>query len=286
MSRKRKGFDLERYRILATAKPDEQTDLKHQALLGYRTRTVEAGPMLYVSAYPVARERPGEEARQRLRGVTREAQQRVNRKRSMLRVEQLIHANFQAGDLFETLTYDDDELPATVDEVRRDIRRYMARLRRAAKRAGTVLKYLYVIELSERSDTDPNARQNWHVHLVVSGVSRETVEDAWPHGYANSRRLQDSKERFTGIAKYMLKRRASWRTWERSRNLAEPVERVTDRAISRRRVALVARDVRVAGKEIFEKIYPGYSLIEDADVRVSDFVPGAYIYARMRRRNE
>lgn len=285
MSRRRKGFDLERYAILATEEPDAQTDLRHEALLGYRTRTVEAGPMLYVSAYPIARERPDEETRRKLRGVTREAQQRVNRKRSMLRVEQLIHANFGAGDLFETLTYnDEEEMPATVEEVRHDLKKYLARLRYRARKAGRELKYLYVIELSERSDADPNARQNWHIHLVLSGVSRETAEDCWPHGYGNSRRLQDSKERFTGIAKYMLKRRASWRTWERSRNLKEPVERVTDRAISRRRVALVARDVRANGREIFERIYPGWSLIEDVDVRVSDFVPGAYIYARMRRR--
>lgn len=284
MSRKRKGFDLEPYRILATAEPGAETDLHHDGVLRYRTRTVEAGPMLYVSAHPVALRAPGEEARRRLQGVTREAQQRVNRKRSMLRVEQLIHANFTEGDTFATLTYRDEEEPATLDEVRRDLRNCLAKLRRRAKRLGTELKYLYVIELSERSDTDPRARENWHVHLVISGVSRDTVEDCWPHGYGNTRRLQDSQERFTGIAKYMLKRRASWRTWERSRNLTEPTERVTDRALSRRRVALVARDVRAAGKEIFERIYPGYQLIEDVDVRVSDFVPGAYIYARMRRR--
>lgn len=284
MSRKKRAFDLAAYEILATAKPDEQTDLRHGGVLAYRTRTVEAGPMLYISAHPVALYRPTDEARARLRGVTREAQQRVNRKRSMLKLEQYLHANFSERDLFITLTYGEGEGPVGADEVRADIRRYMARLRRAARKAGRELKYIYVIELSERSDTDPNARQNWHIHLVLSGVGRETAEDLWPHGYANSRRLQDSKERFTGIAKYMLKRRASWRAWEKSRNLAPPVERVTDRRLSRRRVALIARDVRVAGREIFERLYPGWELLEDADVRVSDFVPGAYIYARMRRR--
>lgn len=282
--RKNRGHDLAAYVLLATTEPDEHTDLRHKGVLGYRTRTVEAGPMLYISAHPVALYRASEEARARLRGVTKEALQRANRQRSMLRMEQYLHANFDQGDLFITLTYRDDELPATVDEVRADIRRYMARLRRATKKAGTVLKYIYVIELSDRRDEDPNARQNWHVHMVLSGICRETAEDAWPHGYANSRRLRDSDERFTGIAKYMLKRRSSWRTWEHSRNLTPPVERVADRQLSRRRVALLARDVRANAREIFERIYPGYRLIDDADVRVSDFVPGAYIYARMRRR--
>ena len=36
--REMKGVDLERYSILAVAKPDERTDLRHGELLCYRTR--------------------------------------------------------------------------------------------------------------------------------------------------------------------------------------------------------------------------------------------------------
>ena len=72
------------------------------------------------------------------------------------------------------------------------------------------------------------------------------------------------------------------RRWEHSRNLKKPDERVSDRKIPRRRAALVARDVQANGREIFEKLYPGYRL-EEARVRYSDFAAGAYIYARMRR---
>ena len=279
-----KGIDLERYSILAVAKPDERTDLRHGELLCYRTRRVIAGPMMYLYVYPVARRALGKRSREKLGRATREAQERVNRRRNMDRLEQYMHANFDTNDLFLTMTYDDDSMPADLSEVRRDVKNYLARLRYRAKRAGRELKYIYVIELSERRDEDPNSRERWHVHMVLSGADRDTAEDAWPYGYGNSRRLQDSKERFTGIAKYMLKRRASWRTWEKTRNLVRPVERITDRQPSRRRVAMIARDVRQAGKEIFEKLYPDWELIEDADVRVSDYVPGAYIYARMRRR--
>lgn len=280
-----RGTDLERYAILATAKPGEETDLRNKELLCYRTRTVEAGPMLYVSAHPVARYMASAaKAREKLGKATKESQQKINRTRATLRLEQYIHANFGTSDWFVTNTYEDGCHPETLEEVRTDVRKYIARMRRCAKRAGKELKYVYVIELSDRRDTDPDAEQRWHVHMVVSGVSRDDAEQLWPHGYANSRGLQDSKERFTGITKYMLKRRASWRTWEKSRNLTPPKERVTDRQPSRRRVGLIARDVRVAGKEIFEKLYPGYELIEDVDVRVSDYVPGAYIYAKLRKR--
>jgi hypothetical protein len=38
------------------------------------------------------------------------------------------------------------------------------------------------------------------------------------------------------------------------------------------------------GKDILEKLYPEYRLEEVPVVKYSDFVAGAYIYARMRRR--
>ena len=59
---------------------------------------------------------------------------------------------------------------------------------------------------------------------------------------------------------------------------------VSDRKVSRRRASMVARDVEWNGKEIFEAIYPGYRLMDPPAVRYSDYVAGAYIYARMRRR--
>ena len=49
------------------------------------------------------------------------------------------------------------------------------------------------------------------------------------------------------------------------------------------RAALIAADVQANAREILEAIYPGYRL-ENAEVKYSDFVAGAYIYARLRRR--
>ena len=72
------------------------------------------------------------------------------------------------------------------------------------------------------------------------------------------------------------------RRWARSKNLKEPEVRVSDRKVSRRRAAAIAADVQANAREILEKIYPGYRL-EQAEVKYSDFVAGAYIYARLRR---
>ena len=37
------------------------------------------------------------------------------------------------------------------------------------------------------------------------------------------------------------------------------------------------------GVEIFEALYPGYKCVEPPRVHFSDFVDGAYIFARLRR---
>ena len=46
----------------------------------------------------------------------------------------------------------------------------------------------------------------------------------------------------------------------------------------------IAADVRENGVEIFAKLYQEYRLTELPVVRMSDFVAGAYIYARMQKR--
>jgi hypothetical protein len=47
----------------------------------------------------------------------------------------------------------------------------------------------------------------------------------------------------------------------------------------------IASDVRMEGRAILEKLYPGYRIMELPRVSYSDFMPGAFIYARMRRRD-
>ena len=57
-----------------------------------------------------------------------------------------------------------------------------------------------------------------------------------------------------------------------------------DHKISRRRVEKLAAETQYAAKEIFERLNPGFWLVEQPEIKVSDYVPGAYIYARMRRK--
>ena len=70
-----------------------------------------------------------------------------------------------------------------------------------------------------------------------------------------------------------------------SRNLKIVQPRVSDRKVSRRRLARLASNLLADAREITEKLYPGYMLAEPPKVRFSDYVAGAYVYLRMRRRD-
>lgn len=279
---KKQGHDAGRYEELTV--PIGEAGLEQDEVWRYRTRVTDAGPMKYVEVFPVFRSsRTLRAAKQKL---TKEAQQRGNRRRAMLRVEQLIHENFDERDAFVTLTFRDEDAPVGDDEVRKAVRSWIGKLRRIARKRGEELRYLYVMELPDRPEGDMRKYREaagWHVHAVIGGVSREEAEDAWEKGMANSRRLQDSKERFAGLARYMLKRRDSARMWAKSRNLREPKVRTCDRRPGKVKVAKLCEDVRAFAAEIFEGLYPGYSLTEDPEVRTGELFQGAIIRARMRR---
>lgn len=63
-----------------------------------------------------------------------------------------------------------------------------------------------------------------------------------------------------------------------------PQSVVSDRKLSRRRVAKVAEDVMQNGRAIFEQLYPEYECTDEPTVYISDYCAGAYIYCRMKRR--
>jgi hypothetical protein len=134
---------------------------------------------------------------------------------------------------------------------------------------------------------------NLNKDLLVCGVILHDIEklnELWGHGYTRAEPVNMRFNGLKGFTKYISKR-INGRNGRKLRcghskgNLTEPEVRESDRRISRTRLAKIARDVMADGKEILEKLYPEYRLEEVPVVRYSDFVAGAYIYARMRRRS-
>ena len=300
--------DASKYEILYDLKEGEYSE---KMVGGIRTRTIRAGDSLEVESFPITRIEPAARAEWRKRG-TSAAQERLNLKNARKKVRRLMESNFTSVDYVLHLTFDygfvdrafcnlrqaRDEMealgyPMDDDSARRIIRNFILRLKRLIKRMGgdpKEFKYIYVIETTkEPRDEDPEPLPaRYHYHMVISSMGILRMEDInalWDFGYTKTQALDFRFNGLEGLSKYITKQKRFTRRFAHSRNLKEPEVRVSDRKISRRRAALMAADMQANGREILEKIYPGYAA-EEVEVKYSDFVAGAYIYARLRRRIE
>lgn len=297
--------DASRYEILYDL---PQGEYSAREVGGTSTRTIRAGDSLEVECFPIIHVNQDAKREAKRRASTK-AQENLNLKNVRKHIRRLMEKNFTSKDFVLHNTFDygfidraaanmRDELkaweesgfPMDDDDARRIMKNFIARIRRLIKRRGgdpAEFKYIYVIETTrEPRDEDFNALPaRYHYHMVISSLDILTIEDLhalWPYGYTKAEPLDFRFNGLEGLSKYITKQRKLMRRWARSKNLKEPDVRVSSRKISRRRAAQIAADVQANAREIFEKIYPGYTL-QEAEVKYSDFVAGAYIYARMRR---
>lgn len=310
-------IDSSRYAVLAAAYSSEEvkhgTQVNHADVGGYRTKTVRAGDFLYISCYPLISCNANRQQRRKLEDMHAESIKdvklrakytRYNNKRREKEFEQIVHASIQEGDLHICCTYegyDPDHLTANDfinrEQARRDIRNYLRRLRNLLKKHGCDLKdfrWICVTVTKESMKEAINHRPDrHHHHLLVHGVPEELRNEAeklWTKGYCNADRLRYNSKGIADMAAYVARQENSYngenageRSYTTSRNIIRPTVTTSDSRLSRRRAAMIAADVRINGHEIFERLFDGYRLTEDAKVIVSDFTAGAYIYARLRR---
>ena len=314
--RKGKLHDAERHAVLAAVYAKDNLMVTNENVGAYRTKTVKAGEFLYVSCYPLvpANIRRDQDAKLdqlergdelKKGGKLRAKWNKHNNMRRTWKFEQLVHTNFKAGDFHVCCTYELENYEGdrsqiterTREDAKKDIRNYLKRVKRLLKRHGCDLDAFRwivctVTKESVKEAVNPRPDRHHH-HLLMAGVPeqlRNDVEKLWELGFCNADRLQDSKSAgIAAMAGYIARQegsangeRAGEKSYSCSRNIIRPEEKVSDVKISRRRVSLIAADVQANGREIFEKVWPGYRMTEDAKVLVSDFVQGAYIYARLR----
>ena len=244
--------------------------------MGYRTRTIKAGPRLEVEIYPIfGRENSGR-LRAAKRNLTPEAVQRNNEERSRRKLVQLIDANFTEKDYHVTLTYAGN--PPSYEQARKDVKNFLRAVKRKREQRGLdELKYVYTIE-----DEQDGKRKRIHIHAIMNGgISREELEKIWGQGYANADNLQPDENGLEAIARYITKQQKNRRKWARSRNLKMPKVRTSDTKVSNARVRRLAVDFPNSAKEIMEKLYPNYTHTRTI-MRFSDVVDGAYIRCVMR----
>jgi hypothetical protein len=282
--------DLFNNRIMGDGSFLEEPSFIPVGKMGYRRRTTVSGPRIDAEVFPVfGRQQRGELRRQK-RQVTREAQRRANDERSRLHLIQLVEANFTEKDVAITLSY--AGTAPDPERVDKDVRNFIARVKRARERRGLdELKYIYAIGGDEMPAAGYSGKRP-HIHMIMNGgVGRDELEAIWQKGRANADRLQPRDEGLGGIAVYFTRQkqdrpeRPGVRKWRGSRNLKQPVRRSRDAQVHNSRVRRIAHDFRNEAKDVMEKLYPGY-VLQDCQVRYSDFVDGVYIRCVMRRKRE
>lgn len=183
------------------------------------------------------------------------------------------------------------ETPMTLNEYQsaatRTMQAYLRRVKRKREKLNLPeMKYFYTMEITE---SEKRGRR-YHFHLVTQGdMDRDELEKLWDKGIVNIRRVQKTEGGMSGIANYMTKQKQTQkkgaRRWNCSTNLKRPQATTNDHKMSRKRAEAIAIDAEQFGKAIFEKIFKGYRVIDEVNVRYSPYVSGAYISVRMEAMN-
>jgi hypothetical protein len=269
--------------------------------MAYRTTTTLAGDTLVAEIYPAWGRKKKTEAKRARHNLTPERIQKYNEQRARFRLELLLDTNFTADDLNMTLTYADAPREA---EARKDVKNYIARLKRERKKRGLPeMKYVYALE-----DERDGRKKQLHCHLVMSGgISRKDAEKIWrkgsaARGFANCDELQPDKEGLRKLAFYIYDQNRGKETtkgkhhYSCSKNLTEPKVRSSMSRVGNAKVRKMARDFNAVAPAIMEKVYPGFEFVRglkfqenesgtmsESCVRFSDYTDGVYIRVMMKR---
>lgn len=239
----------------------------------YRETKYYCGDFLDVDIYPVFKKQNTRSGKYK---PTTELQAKLNTNNSVKRLERLLHCNFTTTDYALHLTYADDKLPPDAETAQKDVQKFLRRIRRWYKLQGKELKYICVTEKGKRSE-------RVHHHLVLTGgVDRSELESYWRLGYANTKRLQFTKNGVAGLANYITKQPLLFKRWSASRNLIKPTVRKNDSKYSRKKACSLF-EFNMSNEQI-EKLYPGYFVAEVVPV-LNAVNGGYYIQMRLYKKN-
>ena len=253
----------------------------------YREVKTVCGDYLDIDIYPVIQVKGQSTKRGKRFRPTSEVMARYNRRKSELRLEELVLTNFARNGLFFNPTWEDKYLPADEDEAKRFVVNFLRRLKYyRRKNSLPELKYIYKIERGKRS-----GRLHAHMILNCCDMPVGALDDLWGKGYCYSSRVRCDSGGCLGLSKYFCKgtekkedgdqsSNAGY-SWVPSRNLEKPKKTSRDGRISKRQAVDICTGA-VVHKTVFEKLYPGYELSLSRCL-YNEVNGGYYIAARMRR---
>lgn len=262
----------------------------------YALKEIRAGEQLELEIYPQFTRKEDIPIEGQIKRDNSRAQKNLNDKNAKKYVERLINQNFNDGDIWITLTYDDAHLPpdGDIDTAIKNMQKYISRINYQRRKRGLPnAKYIYVTEY------DPAAEIRWHNHMVMDGaLDMDTVESCWKQSSRNEvRKLRKDENGLSGLANYIVKEKdriKSERRWNSSKGLKKPDIRVVHSKQQKKGqgnykkigtyVDGMVKNQGAIG-EIVSGWYPDHDFA-NAEVYYNGFNGMFYIHARMRRKKD
>lgn len=164
-------------------------------------KQVKAGRMVYAVVYTTPTIGDSPRIRQQKQRASCEAREKLNARTSFQKLERLLAANFDTGDLWVTLTYADEKLPHSRDRGMQRVQRFVSNLRKERGNRGEDLRYIYVTE-----GDYPGGRIHHHMVTNSTGADLEEIRRLWNHGDVEIERLTfDAANTYESLAVYLTK---------------------------------------------------------------------------------
>lgn len=188
----------------------------------YREKVVIAGKTIEVSKSHSIRY-PGKKIpRSPNANATPEEQKKINERNAETNLRHLINTNFGYQDIHLVLTYRREKRPATPEDAKADLEKFLRKLRGHYKKRGQELKYIAVTEYKNKSI---------HHHLIINSMDEiKELTELWPHGQPRPTYLDNSGQ-YGQLASYLIKEtsktfntdeRIYGKRWCASKNLEKP----------------------------------------------------------------
>lgn len=253
----------------------------------YRTttitsRNIKSGTTLLESMVYPSFSSKAEMPRTKRKRETSPSQSNLNDKNARRYLIRLANINFGKGDIWATFGWNNDCIPGSTEEAKKDVVNFIRRINRRRKKIGLGnAKYIYIIAVDEYT------RPHFHILLSGDGMDRDEIETLWGKcDRPNTRRIApDDDFLITGLATYITQNPHGTKRWCPSKNLKKPDEpKRSYSKFSRRKVESMVKN-NDALKVEMEKAYEGYKFI-DAEVKYNGLNAAFYIYCRMVKKAE
>lgn len=214
--------------------------------------------------------------RNRRKGATSAQKQDENERDAVKRLARILNANYSHGDLWLTLTYDDDGFAklvqlalsgrkeeqsaedAVLTAAEKLCANFLRRVKRRLEAQGVDPKEVRIVSCTSDMDGETGEFVRPHHHLVMPRISFEAAQELWTEGSVDYQILKDQDD-YTPLAAYIcrqVRRRPDAKKWHTTRNMKKTV--VNERWAAEGEILKPDRYGKLTGTNSWEQGKPQY----------------------------